>query len=89
MTKINKEGYYIGPELQWGVEDIEYFAEANDMEFSEEDCKRILRATFEDNEMVSKAIQPANGAQSIRCAMPHLRDHQSFSGERLHGHAVL
>ena len=57
MTKINKEGYYIGPELQWGVEDIEYFAEANDMEFSEEDCKRILRATFEDNEMVSKAIQ--------------------------------
>ena len=57
MTKINKEGYYIGPELEWGVEDIEYFAEANDMEFSEEDCKRILRATFEDNEMVSKAIQ--------------------------------
>ena len=57
MTKINKEGYYIGPELQWGVEDIEDFAEANDMEFSEEDCKRILRATFEDNEMVSKAIQ--------------------------------
>ena len=57
MTKINKEGYYIGPELQWGVEDIEYFAEANDMEFSEEDCKRILRATFEDNEIVSKAIQ--------------------------------
>ena len=33
MTKINKEGYYIGPELQWGVEDIEYFAEANDMEY--------------------------------------------------------
>lgn len=61
MTKINKEGYYIGPELQWGVEDIEYFAEANDMEFSEEDYKRILIATFEDNEKVSKAIQESIG----------------------------
>ena len=41
------------------MEDIEDFAEANDMAFSEEDCKRILRATFEDNEIVSKAIQKA------------------------------
>jgi len=69
MTKINKEGYYIGPELQWGVEDIEYFAEANDMEFSEEDCKRILRATFEDNEMVSKAIQ-----ESIAITIDYMLD---------------
>ena len=69
MTKINKEGYYTGPELQWGVEDIEDFAEANDMEFSEEDCKRILRATFEDNEMVSKAIQ-----ESIAITIDYMLD---------------
>ena len=69
MTKINKEGYYIGPELQVGVEDVEIFAQANDMEFSEEDCKRILRATFEDNEMVSKAIQ-----ESIAITIDYMLD---------------
>jgi hypothetical protein len=57
MTKINKEGYYIGPELQVGVEDVEIFAQANDMEFSEEDYKRILIATFEDNLMLERVIQ--------------------------------
>lgn len=57
MTKINKEGYYIGPELQVGVEDVEIFAQANDMEFSEEDYRRILIATFEDNLMLERVIQ--------------------------------
>ena len=57
MTKINKEGYYTGPELQWNVEDVEIFAQANDMEFSQEDYKRILKATFEDNQMLMETIQ--------------------------------
>ena len=61
MTKINKEGYYIGSEVQWNVEDVEIFAQANDMEFSQEDYKRILIATFEDNEMVMNAIQESIG----------------------------
>jgi hypothetical protein len=61
MTKINKEGYYIGSELQWNVEDVEIFAQANDMEFSQEDYKRILIATFEDNEMLMSAIQESIG----------------------------
>lgn len=61
MTNINKEGYYIGSELQWNVEDVEIFAQANDMEFSQEDYKRILIATFEDNEMVMNAIQESIG----------------------------
>ncbi len=57
MTDINKEGYYTGSELQWNVEDVEIFAQANDMEFSQEDYKRILKATFEDNQMLMEVIQ--------------------------------
>ena len=57
MTDINKEGYYTGSELQWNVEDVEIFAQANDMEFSQEDYKRILKATFEDNQMLMEIIQ--------------------------------
>ena len=61
MNNINKEGYYTGCELQWNVEDIEIFAQANDMEFSQEDYKRILNATFEDNEMLMGFIQESIG----------------------------
>jgi len=57
MTDINKEGYYTGSELRWNVEDVEIFAQANDMEFSQEDYKRILKATFEDNQMLMEVIQ--------------------------------
>mgnify|MGYP001588117124 FL=1 len=57
MTDINEEGYYTGSELQWNVEDVEIFAQANDMEFSQEDYKRILKATFEDNQMLMETIQ--------------------------------
>ena len=57
MTDINEEGYYTGSELRWNVEDVEIFAQANDMEFSQEDYKRILKATFEDNKMLMETIQ--------------------------------
>ena len=57
MTDINEEGYYTGSELQWNIEDVEIFAQANDMEFSQEDYKRILKATFEDNQMLMETIQ--------------------------------
>ena len=61
MSNINREGYYTGPELQWNVEDVEIFAQANDMEFSQEDYKRILNATFEDNEYLMNMIQECIG----------------------------
>ncbi len=61
MTDINKEGYYTGSELQWNVEDVEIYAQANDMEFSQDDYKRILKATFEDNEMLMGVIQESIG----------------------------
>tara|TARA_Y100000385_G_scaffold94205_1_gene97364 strand:- start:798 stop:1040 length:243 start_codon:yes stop_codon:yes gene_type:complete len=57
MTDINEEGYYTGSEVQWNVEDVEIFAQANDMEFSQDDYKRILKATFEDNQMLMETIQ--------------------------------
>jgi hypothetical protein len=61
MTDINKEGYYTGSELQWNVEDVEIYAQANDMEFSQDDYKRILKATFEDNQMLMEIIQESIG----------------------------
>jgi len=61
MTDINEEGYYTGSELQWNIEDVEIFAQANDMEFSQEDYKRILKATFEDNQMLMEVIQESIG----------------------------
>lgn len=61
MTDINEEGYYTGSELQWNIEDVEIFAQANDMEFSQEDYKRILKATFEDNQMLMETIQESIG----------------------------
>lgn len=61
MTDINEEGYYTGSELRWNVEDVEIFAQANDMEFSQEDYKRILKATFEDNQMLMETIQESIG----------------------------
>jgi hypothetical protein len=61
MTDINEEGYYTGPEVQWNVEDVEIFAQANDMEFSQDDYKRILKATFEDNQMLMEIIQESIG----------------------------
>jgi len=61
MTDINEEGYYTGSEVQWNVEDVEIFAQANDMEFSQDDYKRILKATFEDNQMLMEIIQKSIG----------------------------
>lgn len=58
---IDENGYYIGSEVKWNVEDVEMFAQGNDMEFSQEDYKRILRATFEDNEMLMEIIQESIG----------------------------
>jgi len=61
MTDINEDGIYTGTEVQWGVEDVEIFAQANDMEFSQDDYKRILKATFEDNQMLMEIIQESIG----------------------------
>ena len=51
MKLINDEGFYVGPEVQWSVYDVEATA-INDfeLELSEEDLKRVLVASFQDND---------------------------------------
>jgi len=56
---IDKDGYYIGAEVRWNVEDVERCAAENDLELSEEDCKRVLVATFQDNEDLMQMINEA------------------------------
>ena len=57
MTDINKDGIYTGSELQWGVEDItRILFEQGKYASSRKDLERILKASFQDNEMVMNSI---------------------------------
>ncbi len=60
---INEEGYYTGAEVQWSVEDVEICAMTNhpELELSEEECERILVATFQDNEHLMQKINECIG----------------------------
>lgn len=64
---INAAGYYIGPEVQWNVEDVEMYAESMGMTLSDHDLRRILIAAFEDNEALMDSI-----AHHIKDALTHL-----------------
>jgi len=56
-NNINKDGVFIGAEMQWGVEDVtRILFERGKHASSREDLERILLASFEDNEMVMNAI---------------------------------
>jgi len=58
MNNINKDGIYIGSEVQWGVEDVtRILFEKGKHASNREDLERILEASFQDNEMVMNAIQ--------------------------------
>ena len=60
MNNINKDGIYIGSEVQWGVEDVtRILFEKGKHASNSEDLKRILEASFQDNEMVMNAIHEA------------------------------
>ena len=57
MNNINKDGIYTGSELQWGVEDVtRILFEQGKYASSREDLERILRASFEDNDILMNAI---------------------------------
>lgn len=56
-TLINKEGFYIGPSMMWGVEDVEIYAESRGVTLSEQDLKTVLCAALEDNESLMAFIQ--------------------------------
>ena len=51
------DGIYTGSELKWGVEDItRILFERGKYASNREDLERILKASFQDNEMVMNAI---------------------------------
>jgi len=51
------DGIYTGIELKWGVEDItRILFERGKYASNREDLERILKASFQDNEMVMNAI---------------------------------
>ena len=66
---INDEGYYVGPEMQWNVEDVEVACERIGLSFTESDYERILIASFMDNDWLMERIQ-----QSIQDTIQYLID---------------
>ena len=60
---INKDGFYAGSELKWGVDDVrkvlERFGRATTT--SKEDVERILIAAFQDNYRLMETIDEAIG----------------------------
>jgi hypothetical protein len=57
MKPINDEGYYVGPEMKWNTEDVETIV-INDfeLELSQEDLKRVLIASFQDNDWLMEKM---------------------------------
>ena len=64
---INAAGFYIGPEVQWNVEDVEMYAESMGMTLSDHDLRRVLVASFEDNEALMETI-----AHHIKDTITHM-----------------
>ena len=48
MKLINDEGYYVGPEMEWSVEDVKVIAAIEfGAEFSDEDLEYVLVETLQ------------------------------------------
>ena len=60
---INHDGFYVGSELKWGMDDVrnvlERFGRATTT--SKEDVERILIASFQDNYRLMETIDEAIG----------------------------
>ena len=58
---INEDGFYVGSELKWGMDDVrnvlERFGIASTT--SREDVERVLIASFQDNFRLMEAIDEA------------------------------
>jgi len=60
MKHINDEGYYVGPEMEWNVEDVEAIAAIEfGAEFSDEDLEYVLVETLRDNQYIQRVIKEA------------------------------
>ena len=56
---VDDEGYFRGAEVLWNIEDVEMIAQQEGYEISQEDLKRVLIASFVDNEWVMEQIRSA------------------------------
>lgn len=56
---VDDEGYFRGSEVMWNIEDVEMIAQQEGYEISEEDMKRVLIASFADNEWLMEQIRSA------------------------------
>lgn len=60
MKLINDEGFYVGPEMEWNVEDVEAIAAIEfGAEFSNEDLEYVLIETLQDNKHIQRVIKEA------------------------------
>lgn len=66
-TLINKEGFFIGPSMMWGVEDVEMYAESRGVTLSEQDLKKVLTTALRDNDLLMSYI-----AEVICDSLDHL-----------------
>lgn len=56
---VDDEGYFRGAEMLWNIEDVETIAHEEGYELTQEDLKRVLIASFADNEWLMGEIRSA------------------------------
>ena len=56
---INDEGFFVGASMQWSIEDVEMKAESRGITLSEQDLKKVLISSLEDNDWLMEAISNA------------------------------
>lgn len=60
MKLINDEGFYVGPEMEWNVEDVEAIAAIEfGAKLSNEDLEYVLIETLQDNKHIQRVIKEA------------------------------
>jgi len=70
---IDEHGSYVGCELQWSIDDVFMVARDMRVKISDEDAKRVLIATLQDNydlmnficEAIGNTIEYMDGQQLI------------------------
>ena len=77
MESINDKGYYVGPEVQWNTEDVEAVAVSNfDLHLSQEDLKRVLIASIQDNEWLMEKFR-----DTISDTIRYMMDNGELKGD--------
>ena len=56
---VDDEGYFRGAEVMWNIEDVEMITQQEGYELTQEDMKRVLIASFHDNEWLMEQIRSA------------------------------